>query len=109
MSILSQLTNHNFNDICENTKLELFAEYYRAWNATVYLYDPDPEIRKACEDWAKRAEIRLQEIIYILQILGIYDELFQLYKYEIDVETALEKGITYKEAHDERIFSFTRA
>jgi len=103
MSILSQY--FEYNDICEKTKLELFAEYYRAFNASVFLYDPDPEVREACEQWAKRGEIRLQEITYILQILGIYDELFKKYQYEIDVETALEKGISYKEAHDARVFA----
>lgn len=101
MSILSQF--YEYNDISEKTKLQLYAEAYRAFNASLYNHDEDPDVRA----WANRAEIRLQEIEYIFRILGIYDEYMQTC--EIDVTTALEKGISYKEAHDERIFSFERA
>jgi len=82
MSIITQF--FEYNDLCQLTKLQLFAEAYRAFNASLYQNDEDPDVRA----WGKRAEIRLQEAEYIFRILGIYDE-FQK-STELEVTKALE-------------------
>lgn len=104
MSMISHY--FDYTEIGERTKLQLFREAYRAFNASIYFLGfetwelkEDPEI-KAFSD---RGEMIYKEITQILRILGIYDE-FQTTT-EIDVETALNEGITYQEAHDKRIFA----
>ena len=97
MSIVTQF--FEYNDLCEVTKLQLFAEANRAFNSSLYQNDEDPDVKA----WGKRAEIRLQEIYYVFKILGIYDEYMK--SCEIDVTTALEKNISLKEAHDARVFA----
>ena len=95
MNIVSQF--FEWNDICEKTKLQLFAEANRAFNASLYQHDEDPDVRK----WSERAEIRLQELDYVFRLLGIREE-FML-SCEIDVTNALEKGISLAEAKTKRL------
>lgn len=83
MSIITQY--FEYNDLCRLTKLQLFAEGHRASNASQYKDDEDPDISA----WGKRAEIRIQEILYIFQMLGIYED-FQN-STEQEVTEALEK------------------
>ena len=82
MSIITQF--FEYNDLCKLTKLQLFAEGYRAFNASLYQNDEDPDVKA----WARRAEVRLQEIEYIFRILGIYDE--WQHSVEAEVTAALE-------------------
>ena len=82
MSIITQF--FEYNDLCELTKLQLFAEGYRAFNASLYQNDEDPDVKA----WGKRGEIRLQEIEYVFRILGIYEE-FQS-STELEITKALE-------------------
>lgn len=103
MSILSQLIHSDYNEISEHTKLELFAEAYRMFNRSLYIHDEDPQIAK----WAEVGEIKYNYLQWVFYELGIIKDFNE--SYEIDVTTALEEGITYKEAHDKRIFSFSRA
>lgn len=82
MSIISQF--FEYNDLCTLTRLQLFAEGYRAFNASLYKNDEDPDVSA----WGKRAEVRLQEIEHIFRILGIYED-FQATTEE-EVTEALE-------------------
>lgn len=101
MSMLSQY--YDYTEIGEHTKLQLFSDAYRHFHGSLYQYDPDPEVREAMEVYSRESEDRYIIYCQIFQTLGIYDEYQK--SIEIDVMTALERGISYKEAHDARIFA----
>ena len=90
MSMLSQY--YNYTDIGEFTKLQLFEEAYRKFNASCYYLQFEPaEIKEDpfIMEYSDRAAVELNQIEYIFKILGIYDEWQK--STEKDVIEALEK------------------
>lgn len=75
MSMLSQY--FGYTDIGEFTKLQLFEEAYRKFNASCYYLQFEPwEIKEDpfIMQYSDRAAVELNQIEYIFKILGIYDE-----------------------------------
>ena len=95
MTMLSQY--FDYTEIGERTKLQLFDEANRQYINSLDLYNEDQDVTR----FAENAIERLNEILNVFDILGIYGE--YLISDPIDVKTALAEGITWQEAQAKRL------